>query len=728
MRHFGIALTILVMFSVAVLVFAATAAESAIFQVNGTASKPVLSQPLSKPLAHPRPDAMIDSSHPTVRGAAVQPDVSPFVSVIPVGLHPSGVVYDPARSEIFVSNALSDSVSVISDVTNTVLTTVPVGIGPWGMAYDPDQDEVFVANEESQNLSIINASTAAVTATITLGEPYNPVAISFDVDNGDLYVAAVSSGPVNDVVVVDPKNSTVLAYIDVAPPGAMGYDPCDLAFDADQGDIYVADCGTDLVSVLNTSTNAIVSQITVGGDPLGIVYETNTNELSVTEKSGVEAIISPQSQSVVTNISGLPEGVGYSEQAVAYDGSADEVFASDSAPGLAVVNDTSNTIIANVPFSNETDGIAYDTGNGEIFVAANVFGGYETPPENGVILVLNAKQVLLNNVSLTPSRPSIDQGETIWFNVTDGGYLGPLNYSFETSTFGGCALDNFPMIECSPVSAGNLAVSVNITNVMGNWWVASSSVIVYPILVANLSLSSVTLGLGSTLQVVGTYGGGLDPQPQGFTGLPPGCNGPETGQQATDFGCLPTESGNYTITFEVTDANGASAQTKSNLSIQFVLSVAAPSSTTVGLPVTIHAESAPGFGGLTYSYSGLPPGCLSANVSTLTCTPTKVGTFTVVVAVHDGIGDSSSRELVVHIVPGFLGFSGMESYILFGVLFLGISGVAVTLVVRRGRQPRFEDVATRQNSIRQQKKEGGQVTGKIVYVGKDESDPAEDLV
>src|SRR5208282_5284653 len=201
------------------------------------------------------------------------------------------------------------------------------------------------------------------------------------------------------------------------------------------------------------------------------------------------------------------------------------------------------------------------------------------------------------------------------------------------------------------------------------------------------------------------------------TGLPPGCDGPETGQQATELGCLPTESGNYTITFDVTDANGASAQAMSDLSIQFVLSVSAPSSTTVGLPVTIRADPSPGFGGLTYTYSGLPPGCSSANVSTLTCTPTTVGTYTVVVAVHDEIGDSSSRELVVHIVPGFLGHSGLDGYILIGVLFLGISGVAVTLVVRRGRQPRFEDVTTRQTSIRQQKNEAGQGTGEIVYVG-----------
>src|SRR5271155_3787024 len=191
MRHSGIALTIMVVFAAAVLVFAATAAESAIFQVNRTASKSVLSQLPRDPLAYPKLDAMTDSSHPTIRKAAVHPDSSPFVSVISVGLHPSGVVYDPARSEIFVSNALSDSVSVISDMTNTVLATVPVGIGPWGMAYDPDQNEVFVANEESQTLSVINASPAAVTATITLGESNNPAAITFDVNNGALYVAAV---------------------------------------------------------------------------------------------------------------------------------------------------------------------------------------------------------------------------------------------------------------------------------------------------------------------------------------------------------------------------------------------------------------------------------------------------------------------------------------------------------------------------------------------------------
>src|ERR1017187_7674257 len=57
-------------------------------------------------------------------------------AVITVGTQPSGIAYDSAMGELFVANYGSNTVSVISDSTNTVVANVSVR-SPLGVAYDP---------------------------------------------------------------------------------------------------------------------------------------------------------------------------------------------------------------------------------------------------------------------------------------------------------------------------------------------------------------------------------------------------------------------------------------------------------------------------------------------------------------------------------------------------------------------------------------------------------------
>ena len=51
---------------------------------------------------------------------------------ITVGHGPAGLAYDSGKGEIFVANYYTDTVSVISDSTNSVVATVTVGEAPRG--------------------------------------------------------------------------------------------------------------------------------------------------------------------------------------------------------------------------------------------------------------------------------------------------------------------------------------------------------------------------------------------------------------------------------------------------------------------------------------------------------------------------------------------------------------------------------------------------------------------
>ena len=70
-----------------------------------------------------------------------------------------GIAYDSGRGEIFVTNLDFNSVSVISDSTNTVVATITVGSLPWGIAYDSGKGEIFVANYASDSVSVISDSS-----------------------------------------------------------------------------------------------------------------------------------------------------------------------------------------------------------------------------------------------------------------------------------------------------------------------------------------------------------------------------------------------------------------------------------------------------------------------------------------------------------------------------------------------------------------------------------------
>ena len=82
-----------------------------------------------------------------------------YATTIAVGSNPTDVTFDSPLNEIFVSNYDSGSgntVSVISDATNTVTEIITVGSGPAGIAFDSNKGEVFVANNVSGTVSVVS--------------------------------------------------------------------------------------------------------------------------------------------------------------------------------------------------------------------------------------------------------------------------------------------------------------------------------------------------------------------------------------------------------------------------------------------------------------------------------------------------------------------------------------------------------------------------------------------
>lgn len=150
------------------------------------------------------------------------------VATIPIGttsvtgtFTPRALAYDPSKGEVFVGNFGNSSVSVVSDSKDKVVATIPLstttnglsspGMDPLAMLYDPSNQDVYVADEGANSLSVISDSFNSIISTIPIGAP--PIALSFG-PPGQLLV--VNSENDNASVVSDLSNS-VASVLPVGP-------------------------------------------------------------------------------------------------------------------------------------------------------------------------------------------------------------------------------------------------------------------------------------------------------------------------------------------------------------------------------------------------------------------------------------------------------------------------------------------------------------------------------
>ena len=108
--------------------------------------------------------------------------------------------FDSSKSEVFVANEGSGTVSVISDATNIVTASITVGSNPANVAFDSHLNEVFVSDYDSgsgNTVSVVSDTTNSVTATIIVGSA--PYGLAFDSNKREVFVANNVSGTVSVV-------------------------------------------------------------------------------------------------------------------------------------------------------------------------------------------------------------------------------------------------------------------------------------------------------------------------------------------------------------------------------------------------------------------------------------------------------------------------------------------------------------------------------------------------
>jgi hypothetical protein len=102
----------------------------------------------------------------------------------------------------------------------------------------------------------------------------------------------------------------------------------------------------------------------------------------------------------------------------------------------------------------------------------------------------------------------------------------------------------------------------------------------------------------------------------------------------------------------------------------------------VALTVTTVGGTPP----LAYAYSGLPPGCVTANSPSISCESDRSGTFTIRVNVTDSAGGRATANASFTVDPSVFGLSEGTFWVVLGVATVGTIGGAAFYVMRRNRQ------------------------------------------
>lgn len=652
------------------------------------------------------------------------------LTAINVGDDPVTPIDDPANGYVYVPNIGSSNVTIIDGASNTKVATVATGRWPGFGVYDTGNGQVYVANEVSNNVTVLNGTT--ITGTLALGG--QPTSMAYDSANGDVYVAEgltgqgkftiveyhglsvvgtvkVGGASASEFLTYDPQNGLLYAEVDnaAAPTTSggnlsiisglkvianrtVGIEPTGAAFDAHNGEVYVANYNSNNVTVVNgTTVAANLNVVTWPGYP---VYDSDNREVYVPSPGGNTSMSVLLGNAVLTSIH-LPQseeagldaangdiyvniGGAYKVSAISGGGGTGGGGGGGGGGGFSITSFTA-TPSSVVIGSSTTLAVTTSGGSGTFSYAysglppgcssantsslscsplwkgsftVRVYVNTTTAQSATTTVGLSVTPKALSITSFTATPSTVGTGNSTALSVVVSGGTGRFTYTYVGLPFP-CFSGNSSSWACTPSTVGSYTLRVYVNTTLGQSANTTTPLTVVPnsgsikILAFRIAPSTVILGAASNISVAAT--GGSSALTYDLTGYPAGCT-PYNLAFYNYTLCTPTATGTFDLRIYVNDTRGHSANATGTLTVLPVPSpitigafVAAPDPVTAGSTTTFYLNATGGSGPLSYAYAGLPTPCATADQSTDVCAPTGAGSYTVRGYVNDSVGDTANR-------------------------------------------------------------------------------------
>ncbi|MDE1836852.1 MAG: PKD domain-containing protein [Euryarchaeota archaeon] len=304
--------------------------------------------------------------------------------------------------------------------------------------------------------------------------------------------------------------------------------------------------------------------------------------------------------------------------------------------------------ISPYPESSSQQVMVYDSASSYVvFLEAGPTSGSFTSNESVPFSWPSALQA-----SLTASRTTLDANQTLRAVITASGGMPPLRYFWYNVPSGCSSPSNY--LNCTPTLPWTGTITGEATDQSGR---TASPTLAFTILSdpsvppPSPNLPSVDVGRPVSFTAAATGGSGSFTYAWNAPSAM-GCGGGGSGTLT----CTPSAAGRYQVATYATDSDGF---TVSAVSAPFLVS-AGPTVTLaenrtnldLGESIFFWANASGGTGTYSYTYNGLPSGCTSQNVSTLSCGPAVVGSQTITVSVKDtGGGSATSAAMYFGVNP-----------------------------------------------------------------------------
>jgi DNA-binding beta-propeller fold protein YncE len=623
------------------------------------------------------------------------------IGTVVVGYDPDAVAYDWETNQVYVTQVSNtpgfENVTVINATSLAIVAGIPVGAEATADTYVATTHAVWVVNYFSENITIVDPATLTTDGSIPLygGEPKAAV---FDPENGLVYVANAGLG----VEIFDPATNTSVGNISYS---SVGTDPSSLAVDPALHTLYVTNGANGTVSAVDTNGEVVAAQTGLGlySQPESAAYDPADHRVLVACEDGFEYASSNITEiSTATNstvdtipIELLPEGavydgathsiytydggsgrvdqindstdliqqsvfVGYTPHtiglyvgALALDGADGELYVSHATPlsgGVSVVNLSTFTVVQNLP-STDVDGpagIAYDAADGHMFIA-NYY--------NDSVLMVNAHTGVVLSATLVGDRPI-----GVTYDPANGQVFVADSYDDTMSILNGSTGDLVGVTGVGTLPISSVYDPTNHDVYVVNSETANLTAISS---ISDASVANITIRdagypdwasfdpVNQSLEV--TSGAGADEAP-GYLSVVSTLNQSFVGNilvGSTPGGTVFDAAQNETFVPNYFPGSLSVVRIGPLVApppLQVTALVAVPPTIHLGNATDLETSTTGGTPPLTYTYSTLPSGCITQNLSTLPCTPTVAGVYSIGVNVTDSASGHGSATTVLTVL------------------------------------------------------------------------------
>ena len=228
-----------------------------------------------------------------------------------------GAVIDPINNNLIVSAHFDEKLYVYDLDTNTIIQTLSLSFGyyPYGMSFDSVNNRIYVSIYNQAKVQYLNVSSGtpySINGTINVtGRPEQPL---FNPNNSRLYVPCSSGGTVS---VINTITNTLVTNIQIGPGGLSGDLPRFAVYSPSKDTIYVACNGTGNVVTINPNTNLTGTTLSTGlgnGAASTIAIDTNSDRLYVSNLAFDNLTVFNINTNIITNtisIGDAPRGIAY---------------------------------------------------------------------------------------------------------------------------------------------------------------------------------------------------------------------------------------------------------------------------------------------------------------------------------------------------------------------------------------------------------------------------------